>query len=93
MSRVGKPTTRRGTAGTSQARLAAIPSVDEVLKTPVAAGAIEQYGRPAVVGAVRASLADVRKRLRNGGTANAGVNAFAAAALAKLESEARPNGV
>jgi L-seryl-tRNA(Ser) seleniumtransferase len=37
-----------------------IPSVDEVLRTPMGRGLVERYGHPAVVAAVRAALDEVR---------------------------------
>ncbi|HSR75513.1 MAG TPA: hypothetical protein VLN57_02905, partial [Xanthobacteraceae bacterium] len=42
---------------TQQAGSQRLPTVDQVLRTPTAALAIEQYGRSAVVDAVRAELA------------------------------------
>jgi L-seryl-tRNA(Ser) seleniumtransferase len=37
-----------------------LPSVDEVLRTPAAASATDQFGRPAVVAAIRETLSKVR---------------------------------
>ncbi len=70
--------------------LPAIPSVDEVLRTALAAAAIERFGRPAVVAAVRGSLAAVRTALRAARSVDSGADDIAAAATARLESEARP---
>ncbi len=41
-------------------RLRRLPSVDEVLGTPAAQAAIERFGRPSTVGAIRAMLAEAR---------------------------------
>ena len=49
-------------ARTATADLRKLPSVDEVLRTAPAAAAIERFGRPAVVDAVRRALADARAR-------------------------------
>jgi len=64
-----------------------LPSVDEVLRTPTADEAVEQYGRQAVVNAVRQSLAAAR----TAGAVPAGAQATAADALLRLETGARPN--
>ena len=63
-----------------------LPSVDQVLRTPAAALAVDQFGRPAVVDAVRAALASARKdrQVLPG-------NELAAAALALLEARAQPS--
>jgi L-seryl-tRNA(Ser) seleniumtransferase len=47
--------------------LAGLPSVDQVLRTPVAAAAIARFGRTAATDAVRQVLAAIRERARNGG--------------------------
>jgi L-seryl-tRNA(Ser) seleniumtransferase len=75
---------RRETA--QQAGSQRLPSVDQVLRTPTAALAIEQYGRSAVVDAVRAELASARKdrQVLPG-------DELAAAALALLEARAQPS--
>jgi L-seryl-tRNA(Ser) seleniumtransferase len=52
---------------------------------------VEQFGRPAVVAAVRRSLAAVRRALRAGQAPATAPDAVAAAAMAQLRSEARPN--
>jgi L-seryl-tRNA(Ser) seleniumtransferase len=71
---------------TQQAGSQRLPSVDQVLRTPTAALAIEQYGRSAVVDAVRAELASARKdrQVLPG-------DELAAAALALLEARAQPS--
>ena len=63
-----------------------LPSVDQVLRSPAAALAVDQFGRPAVVDAVRAALASARKdrQVLPG-------NELAAAALALLEARAQPS--
>jgi L-seryl-tRNA(Ser) seleniumtransferase len=62
-----------------------LPSVDEVLRAAAANRAIEHFGRPAVVGAVRGALAEARKA-----RASAGSPAdFAAAAFERLSVESR----
>ena len=62
-----------------------LPSVDAVLRTPVATLAIEQFGRPAVVDAVRAALgaARVQKAALDAGHA-------ATIALSRLTADAKP---
>src|SRR5262245_23302594 len=66
------------------AALRKLPSVDEVTRS--AADAVDRFGRPAVVGAVRVVLAEAR-------AARIGLSLEAAAAstLARLEADARPN--
>jgi len=64
-----------------------LPSVDEVLRTTIAIAAVERFGRNMTVDAVRAALADARA----GGEASDDAEAFAHAALARLEDEAQPN--
>jgi len=55
-----KPDTARRET-TQQVGSQRLPSVDQVLRTPTAVLAIEQYGRSAVVDAVRGELASARK--------------------------------
>lgn len=62
-----------------------LPSVDEVLRMPAAARAIEHFGRPAFVGAVRDVLAQARK----GEAVPAGLEDFASAAFDRLTASAR----
>ena len=78
-------------ASKSAARLPRLPSVDEVLRTDAAADAIERFGRPAVVAAVRGGLDAARTMLRAGQPADTAADALAQAAAAKLEADARPN--
>jgi L-seryl-tRNA(Ser) seleniumtransferase len=63
-----------------------LPSVDEVLRAQAAVAAAEQFGRPAVVDAVRTILAQARA---NGGIAGA-AEQVAAGALAALVAQAQP---
>jgi L-seryl-tRNA(Ser) seleniumtransferase len=60
-----------------------LPSVDQVLRSPAAADAIDRFGRPAVVAAVRAALAAAR-----GGTISPLVGIIQNA-VARLEAGAR----
>ena len=62
-----------------------LPSVDEVLRTPTAAAAIEAFGRPAVLAAVRAAIADAR-HAKQGAMAEI----VAEAARAQLEAQSVP---
>jgi L-seryl-tRNA(Ser) seleniumtransferase len=71
-------------------RLRAIPSVDEVLRTDGLRAAIERFGRPAVVAAVRAELERERTMRRTGEAPATTPAAIGAAAVACLEQEARP---
>lgn len=75
---------------TDAASLRNIPSVDEVLKTPVAAAAVERFGRPSVVKAVRDRLAEARSRLRGSGVEPVEAAAVAEEAEVQLQREARP---
>ena len=42
-----------------------LPSVDQVLRSPVAAAAIARFGRAATTDAVRRAVAAIRERARN----------------------------
>ena len=68
------------------AKVRGLPSVDEVLRTDVAAAVIAEFGRPAVVAAVRDAIADAR----SAGTA-ALANAVAESARWKLQAQAVPS--
>src|SRR6478735_6398416 len=63
-----------------------LPSVDHVLRTPTAALGIERFGRPAVVDAVRTSLAAARAA-----KVPSVSDAVAADAVARLEARALPS--
>jgi len=67
--------------------LRTLPSVDEVLRTAVAVGAVERFGRPAVVAAVRGALAAARAN----GVASDDADRYADAALIQLEAQQQPN--
>ena len=60
-----------------------LPPVDEVLRAPAALTAIERFGRPSTVSAIRAMLAEVRAA-RNKSIASVNI---AELALAKLEQD------
>ncbi len=64
-----------------------LPSVDEVLGTSASIAAIERFGRPAVVGAIRTVLADART------TKSASIDSDQVASLAfgSLEAASRPS--
>ena len=64
-----------------------LPSVDEVMRHPIAAGAIERFGRTATVAAVREAIAEARAS----GESSADAGTFAGGAMARLEKQAEPN--
>src|SRR5262245_26630205 len=68
------------------ADLRKLPSVDEVLRTQAALLAIERYGRPAVVAAVRAALAEARASR----SPRMSADGAASTALARLDADASP---
>src|SRR5262245_8758599 len=68
-----------------------LPSVDEVLKAQAALAALDRFGRPATVAAVRQALDATRAALQAGQPKGAGIDSIAAAALAKLDDAALPN--
>lgn len=70
--------------GSARSRL---PSVDEVLRTQTGHHAAGEFGRIAVVNAVRAALARARER----GASATGPEALAQGALRQLEAWARPS--
>jgi L-seryl-tRNA(Ser) seleniumtransferase len=72
-------------AKSSSVALRKLPSVDEVLRTPAAAAAAHQFGRPALVAAVRETLAAARAAK----SVPADSGAVAAAAQLRLEAQAR----
>lgn len=75
-----------GASGATSARL---PSVDRVLRTDAATVAIERFGRPLVLEAVRAGLEIARTSLKNGARVP-GEAEIATAAHAVLEDSQRP---
>src|SRR5689334_11800954 len=69
-----------------------LPAVTQVLAAPDAAALVPEHGRPAVVEAIRAALAELRQRLRDGAAADGELApaAVAARAAAHLAREAQP---
>lgn len=78
---------------TQESLLRRLPSVDDVLKTKAAAEAVDRFGRPPVVNAVRAALDAVRSAVRANGASGPAVRVdaddVAASALAHLDEDAR----
>ncbi|MBX5471088.1 MAG: L-seryl-tRNA(Sec) selenium transferase [Acetobacteraceae bacterium] len=74
----------------TEAKLSALPSVDEVLRTELAERAAEDYGRPGVVKAVRAALGHARTAIRRGEEGIFSAQAIAEAAGKLLAEQARP---
>jgi L-seryl-tRNA(Ser) seleniumtransferase len=74
-------------AKTGALTLHKLPSVDQVLRTTMAVEAVERFGRPAVVAAVR----DVLTVLRIGGCVLADPAQAAAHALSRLNAQEQPN--
>src|SRR5262245_36007577 len=72
---------------TAPSALRKLPSVDEVMRSAPAAVAVERFGRPAVVNAVRRTLGE----LRVNGVVPAGPDAVMASADAYLSSQAMPS--
>ncbi|MBO0756445.1 MAG: L-seryl-tRNA(Sec) selenium transferase [Bradyrhizobiaceae bacterium] len=70
--------------------LRALPSVDAVLRTDNGRLAVEQFGRPATVAAVRQTLEGARLVLRRGRARPAGADDIATMALATLSTQAQP---
>jgi L-seryl-tRNA(Ser) seleniumtransferase len=66
---------------------ARLPSVDEVLRTQTATHAVERFGRPAAVNAVRATLAQARAAAVDAG----GPEAVAQRAVVRLEAQSHPS--
>ena len=80
---------------TRESLLRRLPSVDDVLKTKAAAAAVDRFGRPPVVNAVRAALDAVRSAVRADRTVDLGARLdaddVAASALAHLDRDTRPS--
>jgi L-seryl-tRNA(Ser) seleniumtransferase len=74
--------------GLTASRLRSLPSVDRVLKTPVASSAVQHFGTRAVTDAIRRALDDARQACR-GGAAIPEADALAAAAVSRLEAAER----
>ena len=68
-----------------------IPSVDDVLKTATLASAIDRFGRPATVTALRAVIETARAARRNGRPGSVVIADVAAEVVARLEADAAPN--
>ena len=75
----------------ANARLRALPSVDDVIKSDAAAIAISRFGRPAAVTAVRHALDAARASVRAGSAEPNQPQAIATVALAELDAGARLN--
>src|SRR5262245_28263842 len=73
---------------TSQFRL---PSVDQVLRTPIGAIAVERFGHEATVGAIRKTVAAARGLVRGGAAPRPDAASIAAEALQLLEREDAPS--
>lgn len=78
-------------ADADAADLRKIPSVDEVLRTAEAMRAVERFGRPAVVAAVRADLAAAREAALAGERGAPQPGDVADGARRRLEREATPS--
>jgi L-seryl-tRNA(Ser) seleniumtransferase len=74
----------------SPANLRKLPSVDEVLRTPLAAAAIQRFGRHATTDAVRKTLANARVAGIAGATVPEASD-VAADALAQIKAGERPS--
>jgi L-seryl-tRNA(Ser) seleniumtransferase len=72
---------------TTRLALRKLPSVDEVLRSAVAKDSFDRFGRAAIVGAVRETLAAARA---NGATFS-GSDQVAASALTRLATQEQPN--
>jgi len=68
-----------------------IPSIDDVLKTEILASAVERFGRPAAVTALRAVIGMVRGARLAGRQSSAALADVANRVIARLEAEARSN--
>ena len=77
-------------AGLPASRLRDLPSVDQVLKVPLAAAAVQRFGRQATTEAVRQALARARAACR-AGAAIPEPGVIAADALAQLEASEVPS--
>jgi len=69
------------------ARLSGLPSVDAVLRHDTAGDARARFGRPALVAAIRASLAQYRDAMGTGDAPPPDAAGIAAAAIRRLEAE------
>lgn len=71
-------------------RLRELPSVDQVLKTPLGSTSIQRFGRQVATAAVRTALAAAREACR-GGAAVPQASDVAADAVAQLKAAERPS--
>ncbi|NNM72442.1 L-seryl-tRNA(Sec) selenium transferase [Enterovirga aerilata] len=72
------------------ARLRALPSVDEVLRSPAGAGAVGQFGRQAALTAARRSVDSARRAIRGGAGIQPSAEDLGAAMVAQLADAATP---
>jgi L-seryl-tRNA(Ser) seleniumtransferase len=77
--------------GDRASNLSRIPSVDDVLKTATATDAIDRFGRPSVVAAIRYSTEGARKAAGDGAAMPSSADAIALSAVARLEADSRLN--
>jgi L-seryl-tRNA(Ser) seleniumtransferase len=68
-----------------------IPSVDDVLRTEILASAIERFGRPVAVTALRAVIDTVRAARLEGRQSSVVLTDVANSVVARLEADATPN--
>src|SRR5690606_32933651 len=71
--------------------LRALPAVDTLLNTPEAAYLLTQYGRQAVLEAIRTTLADCRTRIRQGEDILYSPDALLAHTQSLLEQQFQPS--
>ncbi|MER8944433.1 L-seryl-tRNA(Sec) selenium transferase [Mesorhizobium sp. M0959] len=76
-------------AASSANPLRNLPSVDQVLRTPLAAAAIERFGRQAATEAIRRAVADARMASRNAAAVVPEANDLAGDALVQLRDGER----
>lgn len=70
-------------------QLARIPSVDEILRTEIAAGAVSEFGRPIVVAHIRKQLEAIRDDVRKGVTNPPEMSEVLTTLLKDLEADNR----
>lgn len=67
-----------------------IPSIDELLKTPLAIEATDRFGRPALLEALRHCVEEVRGAAASGRMAVPNADAIVASAIASLQRASQP---
>ncbi|UCI09599.1 L-seryl-tRNA(Sec) selenium transferase [Mesorhizobium sp. B1-1-8] len=77
-------------SGLPASRLRDLPSVDRVLKTPLAAAAVERFGQQSTTRAIRDALEEVRAACRNGAAVPDPCD-LAADALVRLKAAEHPS--